>query len=710
MAVRELLAEFTTKFDSSNLDMANAKIDAFEGSLRSTFAFAEGGVQVPIALEVGNVQPKLDELSAQMADRQIQIMAGGDTSAAQEALAALEVEALQTQERLVHLGDELGLDASARLDALARQLQGLGDVRTADPKALREVRAEAILVERELTRIGQIDATNPSLPALQGQLKTLRGNLVPPVQQATAGIGGLTAAFRGMLPVIGAAAIANWGQSVVSAAGDVADLAVKINMTVEETQAWQMVLQGAGADLGALESGSRALGNAIADAGKAGSEQAKAFEALFGAGAALEVQARPLSEVMIDVGAALNEVENEAQRMDLANKLLGRGSQALLPVFKAGAAATREQLAAMKEHAAFSEAFAKESDELGDQMMVFKADLMGATAGVLKFFMPALKTTIDFFGKFLRAVTPARVALAGVTAGFAFWPTIAARVGTLVKGLGGMSGILSRLGGMLGRVAVFAARFVLPFLILDDIIVFLQGGDSLLGRWLEKLGGLGTSAQVLQDLSDLWNTLTGSIQIAWTTLTGGTDIMANLSADQIAALNRMAEMWDGFGSMMGDIWDGVKNDAAFALTWIGDQLADMLAKIPLIGEDMAAAIRPVRDAEGKLPGEGKGVFDQDGFTGGGQGLGRDKHFQMTDNVQVPPTVPGFQMFPEAAVMAPPPPPGPTNIENNPNITANFYNTGTPATADAAAGTVARGVTAKLKANNAAQARAAGVGK
>jgi hypothetical protein len=41
-------------------------------------------------------------------------------------------------------------------------------------------------------------------------------------------------------------------------------------------------------------------------------------------------------------------------------------------------------------------------------------------------------------------------------------------------------------GALLVRVAGFALRFVLPFLILEDIITWLRGGKSLLGEFLDK--------------------------------------------------------------------------------------------------------------------------------------------------------------------------------------------------------------------------------
>lgn len=710
MALREILAFFSTQVDTKNLDLGLAKVDAFAGRVASIVE-RPFNITLPVDQEIEAAKLKFTELEQAIQDKQLTVLVGGDTAGAQAELLELQAEAFRVQDSMQGLGEKIGTGAEMRLTELTSKLKALGDVKTADPKALRAIEVEAKLVEAQLKRLSEVDASNASLPKLKAQLAGVRSGLAPvePAATKTGGaIASLAGAARSFLPALGTAALVGYAGHVVGLAGDLADLSVKMRMSVEEVQAWQMVARGAGADTGALEGGARALGNAMADAAKAGSEQEKAFAALGVSTKTASGVTRTISDVMIDVGAALNGVTDEATQMDLSNKLLGKSSQALLPIFKDGSEAARAQLEQFRENAAISQEFAEQSDELGDQMMVVKGEVMGAAAGFLKFLIPGLKFGLEGFRGLIRIVTPARVGLASITAGFVAWPMIAARIGSVVSGLGGMGGILGRLGGMLGRVAVFAARFVLPFLVLDDILVWLQGGDSLLGRWLEKLGGLGTSAAVLNDVRNMWEGLTGAIQICWNVLSGA-DVMANVSASQAKGLQEMSELWAGFSKMMGDVWSGVKNDAAFALTWIGDQLANLLAKIPLIGEDMAAAIRPVRDAEGKLPGEGKGVFDQDGFTGGGAGFTREAKFQMTDNVQAPAAAAlPFQMFPDATVPAPPPALPPT-ITNSPTVQVTFNGVaGTPAELNTAAGRVVGAVEGKLQASNQAVARAAGV--
>jgi hypothetical protein len=64
----------------------------------------------------------------------------------------------------------------------------------------------------------------------------------------------------------------------------------------------------------------------------------------------------------------------------------------------------------------------------------------------------------------------------------------------------------------------FIARFLIWALILDDIVVFLQGGNSALGAFLDSILGAGTATDVLQFISDLWDSIILGIKLAASTL------------------------------------------------------------------------------------------------------------------------------------------------------------------------------------------------
>src|SRR6185503_8496876 len=82
-------------------------------------------------------------------------------------------------------------------------------------------------------------------------------------------------------------------------------------------------------------------------------------------------------------------------------------------------------------------------------------------------------------------------------------PALAARlIGMSASGkaLLGRLGLLRAAFITLGR---FVMRTVLPFLLLEDALTFLTGGDSVIGRALDKMFGPGTADQVRQWCKDL---------------------------------------------------------------------------------------------------------------------------------------------------------------------------------------------------------------
>jgi hypothetical protein len=82
----------------------------------------------------------------------------------------------------------------------------------------------------------------------------------------------------------------------------------------------------------------------------------------------------------------------------------------------------------------------------------------------------------------------------------------------ITAGGGAVLGWLKKLWPLLGRMARVLAPWLAWTLILDDIMVFLQGGDSALGRLLDTMFGVGTANGVLIELRDAWSSIREKIQ------------------------------------------------------------------------------------------------------------------------------------------------------------------------------------------------------
>ena len=60
-------------------------------------------------------------------------------------------------------------------------------------------------------------------------------------------------------------------------------------------------------------------------------------------------------------------------------------------------------------------------------------------------------------------------------------------------------------------VAILLAPLLLIYLVFDDIYTTLQGGDSILSRFIDKVGGKGASKQFVQDVKKAFNDIFAAI-------------------------------------------------------------------------------------------------------------------------------------------------------------------------------------------------------
>ena len=74
--------------------------------------------------------------------------------------------------------------------------------------------------------------------------------------------------------------------------------------------------------------------------------------------------------------------------------------------------------------------------------------------------------------------------------------------------LAGVSGVLAAIWlAMNFEILLLVAAFALLALVVDDVITFFEGGDSVVGRFFDSLGGDGSQDEVKSFFKDLWKQL-----------------------------------------------------------------------------------------------------------------------------------------------------------------------------------------------------------
>jgi hypothetical protein len=110
----------------------------------------------------------------------------------------------------------------------------------------------------------------------------------------------------------------------------------------------------------------------------------------------------------------------------------------------------------------------------------------------------------------------------------------------------------------LPAIALFAAIV----LIVEDLITMFQGGDSVIGRFIDSMGGAGTAAAIVETLKDAWNEVVGIFRDNWPMIKDG---FATLTT----AVGGAVEMLKSFGQWLGSV-------AFDAIQWI-DKLITKVA-------------------------------------------------------------------------------------------------------------------------------------
>lgn len=339
---------------------------------------------------------------------------------------------------------------------------------------------------RELLAHFGIDVTGAAkLQSVDRQLNKTKAT----AEGLSASIGSLKGWLAGIGAVAAARQVAIWTQETLDAADAAHDLGASLGMTAEQFQAFQTFGKVAGgAD---MVVGLRKLAQSADAAASGGGDIASVFKDLGVEVKNTDGSLRAMSDIAEASLVGLADMTDETRRVALATQLFGRSGNALIPSLKDGSAAMREQLATAKRlGVAFDNDFAAATGGVNDELDYFRIQMMGIRGLALRFFLPTLQ-------RMASGITEGAVKLRE-------WAKDSGKVKTTVAALGGTAalavaalgiskwqsivqvlGSVNRIGGLVTKRFLMLAAV---FLLIEDALTFLRGGDSLLGDLLESFG------------------------------------------------------------------------------------------------------------------------------------------------------------------------------------------------------------------------------
>ena len=315
------------------------------------------------------------------------------------------------------------------------------------------------------------------------------------LSKADKGVDQLTRKVKTLAGTLGALAIV---RGLATFAEDFAANAEQIRVNAERVGVSTDVFQEMGYAAGAAGVPQARLGAALGALevrlGAANKAGAKVRSTLLGLGVMTSVggHARAVTDIVADLAVAMDRVDGATRRNAIAQQVGGRQLRNLMPILHGGAGGLAALVAEYRElgggvtHEAIeaSRKFAGEQRRLGVVTDGLRSTLAVALLPALSWLIEKGVKLVHGFDLLTRGTYMAKlgvVALLGAAVALAA-PAVAALAPILVP------------------IAGITAGAVLAMLAIDDFLTLMKGGDSLIGRFLDRTYGMGTSAKFARAL------------------------------------------------------------------------------------------------------------------------------------------------------------------------------------------------------------------
>jgi len=417
------------------------------------------------------------------------------------------------------------------------------------------------------------------------------GNLRKGMQSVEGGVGLLRefgSVIAGAELVVG---IREFADEFSDAAGAVKDSADRLGLSYREFQELSFAAKLGGVSAESLAS---ALGKLNQQLGSGnGGRAAETLRRLGVSAKDANGQTRSSGDIMNDVAAAMSGIEDPAQRTAIATQLFGKSGAKLLTILQDGEGGLAELRGQLEElGGAMSDEAIAAADDYGDAMDKWNTTLVSVRSTIAVSLLPLLT-------EFLGWITKGASQFSRLTRG-----THLAEGALKLLGIAGavagaklLVAWLPVLAPILGVLAVLAA-LVIGY---DELTTMIEGGDSALGRYLDRTYGVGTQQNVVRALGEAWD----GAKLAFSDAgAAASRLWADIQAGVTGAWGAVTSFTGGLLAPFAKAWNAVDDATGGALTAI-------LTKVKEYGSMIADTILAPFKAVGRM------------LSGGLEGLARD---------------------------------------------------------------------------------------
>lgn len=291
--------------------------------------------------------------------------------------------------------------------------------------------------------------------------------------------------------------VTNFVDNMAGMADQLVDTSNRLGLNAQELQRWNLAAKLSGAEAAQVGVGFRNLQKNAAEAVAGGKTQAEVFSRLGIALKDTNDALKPSAQLMRETGLALSTLDDESERNALAMKIFGEAGLALGPMFSGGAEGLDELLGKLDELGGGlgDDALAVLGDS-GDKLDELNISILSLKSRLSVTLVPALNEGIGWFTKIVVNISKA-------TEGTNVFQAAAVILGVVVAKVA---------IGMYAKFIPLIAVIALILLIVDDLITLFKGGDSVIGRAIDALFGVGTTKKVIEEVKAVWKRFFGDLE------------------------------------------------------------------------------------------------------------------------------------------------------------------------------------------------------
>lgn len=291
-------------------------------------------------------------------------------------------------------------------------------------------------------------------------------------------------------------------RGTTEAAEHIQALSDRLDIATDEIQKFQYALVVTGGD---AEGAGQALTLFSKNLGEAaqGGASAQVFQKLGVTIRDAGGQIRPTSEIIGDVADGFARLQSGSERTAAAMTLFGRSGAQMIPLLKQGKDGVQALFTQFEKGGGLIDEGTIETltkvnqtiNGLSFSMRGLRAQIVAALGPSIIWLVNAFESGAAALGELAKKTTLVQTAMASLVA--------LAVVGAIVWGALNIEFLL------------VAAAIAIVILVLDDLYAWWTGKDSFFGRVLDKIFGVGTSAEALRTAHEWWNKIKDAISTAY---------------------------------------------------------------------------------------------------------------------------------------------------------------------------------------------------